>query len=252
MKYIRSFAIVTLYMITIACMSSLANAVEWESIKSQKGQEIFSSASSQSMIPGYVNLAAIAKTNSIVGSKASSLGFAAKSDESKFFLIGALYSEALAYQRGGDSNSAAKALAAIEEIFIELGAPSSLYNYISKTQHVVERGKYPKEAILDMLSLFQPFFDEYAEKMSKDKQTLFRAGSWLADMALTASVGDVTLLKQPTHLEYILNEMKRMDAPQGVIKALERIHAITAKKTVEKHDTKAVLRQVKKIQAILG
>ena len=86
-----------------------------------------------------------------------------------------------------------------------------------------------------------------------DKLILFRAGSWLVDMSLTAAANDKQLIKQgKPQLVYFIKEMKRMDAPKGVLKSLEKIDGIATKDEIDEKDVERVLKQVKKIQTILG
>ena len=146
------------------------------------GEVIFDSSAFQSKITSQKSLGALAQEHSTIGEKASSFGFAAKSEEAKFFTIGSLYAEALAYLRGGDNDIASKRLKAIETEFISLNVPSSLFNYISKTRNMVETKRYSMDALGDFLSLFQPIFEDFAKGRGKgtDMLVLFRSGSWLA------------------------------------------------------------------------
>ena len=217
------------------------------------GQPYFNSANYQSAIHGSDNLSQLAKTQSTLGEDAQAYGFAAKSDDAKFFVIGALYAEALAHIRGGNLELAAERLAAIEDQLIVLEAPGELYGYISNVRSRVALGKYATEVLVDMLSFFQPFFDAHARQQSQDKQILFQAGSWLVDMSLTAAADNKALihLAKP-QLKYFMEEMKRMDAPKGVLKAYDSIDKIADKEEISDHDVQKVLKQVKKIQTILG
>jgi hypothetical protein len=214
--------------------------------------ETFDSARFQSAIRSGKSLGSLAKENSVFGEQASSYGFAAKSEEAKFFIIGSLYSEALAYLKSGNADLAAKRLEAVESEFINLQVPSSLYNYISKTRNILETKRYTAEGQAEFLSLFQPFFEDYARTKGEDKLTLFRAGSWLTDMSLAAAGGDTALLRQQGKLNYFIKEMKRMDAPKGVIDALGEIVKVAGKKEITDKDAADVLKQVKKIQTALG
>ena len=216
------------------------------------GDLVFSSSVMQAELGSTVDLGAMARENSALGERASSFGFSAKSDEANVFLVGALYSEALAFLRSGDFESAVDRLEALQAQFIRLGVPNSLYGYVSKVLNLVNQQQHSNEALLDMLSLFQPFFEDYANGRSEDLLILFRAGSWLVDMSLTAAVGNTIMLRQQAHLEYIIREMERMDAPAGVGDALEQIAEVTAKKEISTRDLQSVIGQVKRIQSILG
>lgn len=219
----------------------------------QGGDAYFNSANYQSIIQGGDNLSQLAKSQSPMGGDAAAYGFAAKSDEAKFFLIGTLYSEALAHLSGGNLKLAAERLDTIENQFVAIQVPGALYSFITKVHSRVALEKYPKEALVDMLSLFQPFFEAYAQDLSQDKLILFRAGSWLMDMSLAAAADNRALIRQANpQLAYFIKEMKRMEAPQGVLDAYARISEIADKEAVSDNDVKKVIKQVKKIQTILG
>lgn len=216
------------------------------------GETVFDSNRFQSNIRSDKNLGALAKENSVAGDPAASFGFAAKSEEAKFFLIGSLYSEALAYLRSNKVDLAAKRLEAIEKEFLNLNVPNALFNYINKTRNLITTKRYSKEVLIDFLALFQPFFEDFAKAKNADMLTLFRAGSWLMDMSLASAGGDRIMLRQSANLNYFIAEMKRMDAPKGVLDALDEIVKVADKKEITDRDSENVLKQVKKIQTILG
>jgi hypothetical protein len=216
------------------------------------GSGDFDSTRFQSAIGTDGALGVLAKQNSVIGDPNVSFGFAEKSDEARFLVIGALYSEAIAYLKAGQYEPCAKRLGSIEKEFINLQVPVSLYNYVSKTRNLVELKKLDTATLQDFLSLFQPFFEDYAKGQSADKLTLFRTGTWLVDMGLAASAGNKALLKQTEKIEYFVNEMKRMDAPKGVIESLEAIRQISLKNEITDRDTETVVKMVRKIQTTLG
>jgi len=213
---------------------------------------VFSSSAAQAGLTRGSELGFYAQENSALGEQASSFGFSAKSDEANVFLVGALYSEALAFLHSGDTETAADRLQALQAQFIRLGVSSALYSYVTKVLNLTIQQRHSNEALLDMLSLFQPFFEDYAAGQSEDFLILFRAGSWLVDLSLAASVGDADMLRQPAHLAYIVQEMERMDAPQGVGDALGEISKVADKEEITARDTQIVIDQVKRIQSILG
>ncbi|MBN1254744.1 MAG: hypothetical protein JXA50_05670 [Deltaproteobacteria bacterium] len=217
-----------------------------------KTDVVFDSSVFQSGITSDKSIGTLAKEQSTIGTKATAYGFAAKSEEAKFFLIGTLYAEALAYLRSNDIDLAADRLKAIEKNFIDLNVPSSLYNYISKTRNLLETKRYSVEVVGEFLSLFQPFYEDYAKGKGDDWLTLFRAGTWLVDMSLAAAAGDTNLLRQKAKLDYFTTEMKRMDAPKGALDALAEITKISEQKEIAEKDAKQVLKLVKKIQTVLG
>jgi len=205
----------------------------------------------QSSIRSDTSLTALAEGISSVGQEAVSYGFAAKSEEAKSFIIGTLYSESLAYLRGGNLDLASKRLTTIEKEFVNRQIPGSLYNLISSLINIVDTKRYTPEARAEFLSLFQPFYEDYAKSQGEDKLVLFRAGCWLEDMSLTAAAGDTYLLKQPKTIQYFITEMKRLDAPKGVLNALDEMARISSQKEMSDNDAKEILKLMKKIQTLL-
>ena len=247
---LRGFSILVVFSVSTAF--SQQAQIDLKDLHPKGGGVYFNSYSFQSGIKAGKSLGTLAKENSTAGEKATAYGFAAKSEEASFFIIGALYSESIAFLKSGERDPASKRLESIENEFIKLGVPKSLYNYITKTRNLLGKKEYSTEVLEEFLSLFQPFFEDYAKGKAEDKLILFRAGSWLVDMSLTAAAGDKELLRQKGTLDYFTKEMKRMDAPKGVLGSLDEITKISEKKEITDRDAKEVLEQVKKIQTILG
>jgi hypothetical protein len=229
-------------------------AVPVDKSRIKGGEQFHESYMYQSAISNFSDksLGAIAGENSPLNEGDLTYGFAAKSEEAKFFLVGSLYAESLAYLHSAAADEAAQRLRAIERQFITLNVPRSLYNYVSKMRNMVETKRYDTELAAELLSLFQPFFEDYAKEQSEDMLILFRAGLWLLDMTLTAEAGDLVLLRQTETLDYFTEQMRRMDAPRGVLSALEDISGIVSQESVSDRDVRQILKQVKRIQTILG
>ena len=213
---------------------------------------VFDSGRFQSRIRGPQGVGILANDLSLFGKGDQAMGFAAKSDEAKTFLIGSFYSESLAYARGGKLDLALERLKAIEKELIAMGAPNSIYAVLSRIENFISTKKYEPAVILDFLSLFQPVYEGYLLSQGKDRLTLFQAGSWLMDMGLAAAAKDKSLLKQPQVLGYFIAEMKRMDAPKGVQDSLAEISGISSKKELAERDAEQVLKLIKRIQSVLG
>jgi hypothetical protein len=249
LKYTRY--LVPALLMTHASLAQEAHQIP-EGFTLPQGDLVFSSSALQAELDSTFDLGALAQENSALGERASSFGFSAKSDEANVFLVGVLYSESLAFLGSGNFPLAEDRLEALQQQFIRLGVPSSLYSYVTKVLNLVSKQQYSNEALLDMLSLFQPFFEDYASNRSDDFLILFRAGSWLSDLSLAAAVGNTPMLLQQAHLEYIAREMDRLDAPPGVGDALKQISEVTAKDEISTRDLQSVIGQIKRIQSILG
>jgi hypothetical protein len=213
---------------------------------------VFDSGRFQSRIKGPQGVGVLAGDLSLYGKGGQAMGFAAKSEEAKTFLIGSFYSEALAYVRGGKPDLALERLKAMDTEFIAMGAPNSVHAFVSRIENFLATKTYEPAVLLDFLSLFQPVYEDYLLSKGKDRLTLFQAGSWLMDMGLAAAAKDKSLLKQPQVLSYFVAEMKRMDAPKGVQDSLAEISNISAKKEIADRDAEQVLKLIKRIQSVLG
>ncbi|HOI93571.1 MAG TPA: hypothetical protein PK250_02585 [Syntrophobacter fumaroxidans] len=252
MKRMKFIVIFSVLLLLVPAVILSQDGFDPNTYKSDGPMPYFNSHAFQSGIRSTGNIGELAKQYSPLQSRASTYGFAARSDEARFFLIGALYTEALAYVTGGKWELAAQRLEVVEGEFVKMGAPSSLYGFITKARNMIENVKYPPEYLVTVLALFQPFFEEYAKAQSEDKLTLFRAGAWLVNMSLTAASGDRELLRQPATLSYFTSELKRMDAPKGVVDALEEIAAISGKADITDKDTQKVLQLVTQIEQLLS
>lgn len=213
---------------------------------------LYSSSAAQSQIVPDKPLSEIALENTRLSAKDGSFGFAAKSPEARFFLAGALCSEALALARGEKLSDALRRVEAIQHILIDLGAPSGLYTYTAKLKNHLLRGDLSAAALQDYFSLLQPLLSDFAKSQSADKATLLTTGVWVTDMGLAAGAGDTSLLRNDVMLKHVIAEMKRMDAPKGVQDALSEIAAISAQTSISERDAKTVLALVQRIQTLLG
>ncbi|HSQ79231.1 MAG TPA: hypothetical protein VLN41_01425 [Candidatus Bathyarchaeia archaeon] len=251
-RYQRFLAVLTVLVLVLAGGLSAQEKINPPKKLGVPGKVAFDSNAFQSGIQATAGLAPLADGMSLFGKGGQTMGFAAKSEEAKTFLIGAFYSEALAYIRANKYDLAAARLKAMEKEFVNMGVPSALYNFISKVENTVTGHKHEPAVLLDFFALFQPFFEEYLASKGSDRLILFQAGSWLTDMGLAASARNTLLLKQPDRVAYVAGEMKRMDAPKGVQDSLAEIAAISAKKDITDRDADQVLKLVKRIQSVLG
>lgn len=209
----------------------------------------FNSALFQSSIQTETSLGALAAAHPAFEDRALSLGFAARAE---FYRVGALYAEALAYLRSGNLEVAAQRLAAIEKHLRRLPVPSSLANQVRSMRHVLESGQYTIAVLGEGLALFQPLCEQVAREQGLEQLTLFRVGTWLVDMRLTAAAGDKVMLRQGDKAQYFLHGMQRLNAPQQVVEALEQLNHLMAQSMMTDGDVQRVLRLVKKMQMLLG
>jgi hypothetical protein len=197
-------------------------------------------------------LGVLVTTHSGIGQQAVAFGFAAKPARAKLFIIGTLYAEALAYLHSGDLESARQRLATIEKELGSLQGPSSLDRYFSAMRHLLASQQASAEVLGEVLTLFEPLLAEYTRSTGTERPVLFRAGIWLESMHLAATTGDKAALRQVDTVQYFQQEMERLDAPQGLLEALQQISHITTKQEITDRDVKEVLKLVKRIQTLLS
>jgi hypothetical protein len=209
----------------------------------------FNSYLFQASIQTETSLGTLAAAYPALEDQARSLGFAARSE---FYVVGALYAEALAYLRSGNLEVAATRLAAIEQQLRRPHVPSSLANYVRDMRHVLESGQYTATALGDGVALLQPLCEEVARGQGAEQLTLFRVGTWLVDMRLTAAAGDKVLLRQGDKAQYFLQEMQRLHAPPRVIETLQQLNHLMVQPAMTDGDVQEVLRLVQQMQTLLG
>lgn len=247
---IVSTALVFVLSVSIATAADIEKMTD--AAKASQTEEHFDSLSFQAGIQRETKLSELAETHLKSNGGETTYGFAAKSNEAKIFLIGTIYAESVAYFHSGDYDQAAKRLEAIEKQFITLDVSEALFNYIAKVRNRIQRHEYSQEAMADFLSCLQPFLEDYCNTKGQDELTLFRAGTWLVDMALSAAAGDTGRFRNSGKLDYFTRELQRMSAPQGVMQALAKIKKIMDKEKIGKRDTKKLLEQLKAIQSYLA
>src|SRR5512137_394731 len=111
--------------LAVLCLGMAATLVAQDKIKLPKtiagGKVVFDSNAFQSGIQATAGLAPLADGMSLYGKGGQAMGFAAKSEEAKTFLIGSFYSESLAYIRAGKYDLAVERLKAMEKEFVNMG-----------------------------------------------------------------------------------------------------------------------------------
>ena len=217
--------------------------VDWLAYSSGPAQEALASA---------MALDETVARQSILAKPGSALGFAEKSPEARFFLMGSLTAEALALVRTGQYEEAGSRLSSLAAVAKKLDVPAGLDHYVSRVRQLIASEPRNRTALVEMLALLQPLLDDYAGSQSEDKRFLYQTGAWLADLSLASASGNYVLLKQPIRLDQTLERMRRLDAPKGTLDALGEIGEIAKQKEIGERDGKRVQRLVRKLQDMLG
>jgi anti-sigma factor RsiW len=207
----------------------------------------------QAAIQTTQELGSLAAAHSSIAPQSLTLGFSGVSRETKSFLIGTLYAEALAYVRSERRAVAAQHVAAIERELQALAIPSSspLPSYMHTAHTLVQHQTYNVEVVGRYLGLFQPLYEGYASTQSPALLPLFRAGAWSVDMTLAAAANDKALLRQEGNVQYLRQALPSVDAPQGAVQALEELGQVVAQPELSARDVQQILKLLKKFQNTL-
>lgn len=193
-------------------------------------------------------LAVLAAANSTVKEQMVAFGFASKPTPARSYFLGTLYAEALAYARGGDTEAAAGHWAAMRKEVEAIAEPLAVYARQMETllrapadQQTADRAT----ELVAFMALFEPLYEDYAG--TRMAQPLFWAGTWLTNMRLAAALGDKAALQTPATVRYFQNEMRRLEAPKGVLKALSRMSQVVEQDALADRDVQEMLKLVQQV-----
>jgi hypothetical protein len=200
-------------------------------------------------------LGALVAANSTVEEQMVAFGFASKPLPARSYLLGTLYAEALAYTRGGDMASAAGHWATIRQEVEPIAQPLTAYARQMETLLTAPADEQTADSATELvafMALFEPLYEDYAGERAAQTLLLFRAGTWLTNMRLAAAIGDKTALQTPATVRYFQNEMRRLEAPQGVLDELAHMGRMMEQERLADQDVKKMLKLVKRVQELLG
>lgn len=201
------------------------------------------------------DLDALVAANSTVEEQMVAFGFASKPVPAQSYFLGTLYAEALAYTRGGDTASAAGHWVAIRKEVEPIAQPLTAYARQMETLLTASADEQTADSAAELvafMSLFEPLYENYTGERAARTLPLFRAGTWLTNMRLAAAIGDKTALQTPATVRYFQNEMRRLEAPKGVLDALAHMGRVVEQDRLADRDVKKMLKLVKRMQELLG
>ena len=108
-------------------------------------------------------------------------------------------------------------LAAIDTALRRGPVPPALATYVRHLRQLVTRESGAVSVVRDQLALVQPLCEAYARSHGREALTMFRLGTWLVNMRLSAAAGDAAVLRQPHKVRYFLRELRGLDAPPAVL-----------------------------------
>jgi hypothetical protein len=166
-------------------------------------------------------------------------GFAAAPGTTRFFRIGHEYAQSLALAAGGDAASAGGHLAVIAD---SLGAvPGDLAS--------LARGN-PSRAQIEAI---EPELGQIAAGAGTRDAALFRAGGWLANLALAIAARDAAALTEAApEIARLQHDLERGGAvPSGVLRDLGTLAGTLAGNSLTERDYNRAARLIRDIQLVL-
>jgi hypothetical protein len=251
-KKLVSIMVITVVLFTAVTALCQDERKPPESIDLSESIQHFDSYSFQRSIISDKNISNLADQASFLDEQSTSFGFGGKSLQARFFLIGTLYSEAMANLQGDDPKSAEDKLDIIRTEFISLNAPPALYNYVNQVINFLKTGKYNPEIVMEFMAMFQPLLHDYAMENGNEKGLMFQAGLWFVNAGLAAAAGDETMLGTSAKFKYFLTEFQRLEAPKGALDALKSLVEITEKKKMSESDLDEARKLINKVQLLLS
>ena len=201
----------------------------------------------------HADLGALVAANSTVEEQMVAFGFASKPAPARSYFLGTLYAEALAYARSGNTEAAAGHWAAIRKEVEAIAMPLVVYARQIETLLTAPADGQTADRTTELvafMALFEPLYEDYAG--TRAALPLFRAGTWLTNMRLAAASGDKAALQTPATVRYFQDEMRRLEAPKGVLRALARMSRVVEQDALADRDAQEMLKLVKRVQELLG
>jgi hypothetical protein len=183
---------------------------------------------------------------------AAAFGFAARSDVTRFYLLGVRYAASLAHLRGGNVDIVAQHWQVLEQESLALQAPAALVDSIWPARQRLASPSPIMSQLGDDMAGFQRQCEAFARQRGETQLVLFQAGAWLVNLRLTAAARQRDLLRQGAVVRYFSTALHGQNAPRGVFEAFDQLLRLLEKPDMTDADMQKVLALVVEIQAILG
>jgi hypothetical protein len=182
------------------------------------------------------------------------IGFTPQAGRTTFFRIGTWYAEALAALQSDTVAAAASRLDVLVRALATVQAPRPLAQYLREMQTMLQSQRYTGEEIALFLALFEPLYeDAYVRSTTREGWLLFRAGTWVENLALAAAAGDPAALRQAgPALVDVHRTLAQLQAPSEVLEALARLHRLVTMPTLTDQDLGTIRTLVQELQGVLG
>ena len=181
-------------------------------------------------------------------------GFTPQAVRTAYFRMGTWYAEAVAALQGGALEGAAPRLDLLIQTLASVQAPHALPQYLRALETLLQRRQYEAAVLARFLALFEPLYeDAYARNDRAEGLLLFRAGAWVANLALAAAAGDREAVRQAGEVvEACRRTLIQLHAPQEALAALAALHSLVASRTLSDQEISAIQALIKNIQGRLS
>jgi hypothetical protein len=182
------------------------------------------------------------------------VGFTPQAARTTFFRIGTLYAETLAALQSDTVAAAAPRLDGLVRALATVQAPRLLAQYLHEMQTVLQSQRYTGEEVAQFLALFEPLYEDASMRTTiREGWLLFRAGTWVENLALAAAADDPAALRQGgPALADIHRTLTQLQAPSEVLEALARLHRLVTAPTLSDQDMSPIRTLVQELQGMLG
>jgi hypothetical protein len=180
----------------------------------------------------------------------SMVGFTAHAARPTYVRMGILFADTLAALQSGAVEVAQHRLDVLIQVVASLQAPPVLTHYLQEMQRVLQRPPPAAATASPFVALFEPLYAAvYATDPTAPSWVLFRAGAWLENLALAATVGDQTAVRRAQAMYETLRPLHVSDA---VLRSLEQLRVLTAHQPMTPQDLHAIQTLVDTIQRQLS
>jgi hypothetical protein len=181
------------------------------------------------------------------------VGFTPVAARPAFVRLGILYADTLAALQSGAVEAARHRLDVLIQTLTSLQAPPVLSHYLREMQTVLQRQPPADPTAVQFVALFEPLYQAvYATEPNAAAWVLFRAGAWLENLALAATVGDQTAVRQAQAVQSVQEALRPLHMPDAVLEALTQLQSLVARQPLTAQDLRAIQTLVDTIQEQLS
>lgn len=223
----------------------------------------FDSANFQANITGDSELISLAHHFRTETQTTSRYGFVNQSPSHSGFAMGTMLSESLSYLISDDPARAREQMTQMSMSLKEVGSPENLQIQLGEAREFIQfaqlnnlgSAKAVQQSIASLLA-FQYVYENHLGMNDERQLVLFKTAIWSYNMGLAAMAGDVNAVKQFAAQDQlkpaaVVKEMTKINAPKGVMLALEQIEVLLSNKDLNKTQLPELVGVVQQLRGLL-